>query len=209
MIDFQKIKNFIFDFGGVLYEIDHQRTLIAFSLLSSHPESFTQEKIAQFSSSPALIDIETGNIEPDEFRKRIKESMFLTGDDEKIDDAWNRTLIGLYPDSVEILSGFKHFGNLVLMSNTNEIHYKYFEPQCRDLFSIFEREYYSHIVGMRKPDSKFFSFVLNEMQFKPEETIFIDDTIDNILAAEKLKINTYHINKGNTLSDLLHSVANN
>jgi putative hydrolase of the HAD superfamily len=200
------IKNFIFDFGGVLYEIDHQKTLKAFASLSTQPDKFTNESIKTFSNDPSLIAFEKGDITIAEFRDGIRESMHLLADDVQIDLAWNKTLIELYYYAIPILTEIKKLGNIVLMSNTNILHYNHFEPECRELFSMFDKTFFSFKIGKRKPDEDFFKHVLNKTGFNPKETLFIDDSYINIQTAEHLDIKTFHVYGSQTLSDLLHSV---
>ena len=55
---------------------------------------------------------------------------------------------------------------------------------------FFEKTYYSHEMGMRKPDREIFDFVLNDAQIKPEETLFIDDSPQHLATARSLGIHT-------------------
>ncbi|MDF1549163.1 MAG: HAD-IA family hydrolase, partial [Bacteroidales bacterium] len=70
------------------------------------------------------------------------------------------------------------------------------------LDDLFEKAYYSHTSGMRKPDTAFFELILKENSLIAENTLFVDDFIENINAAESLNIKTYHIANGNTILDL-------
>ena len=87
--------------------------------------------------------------------------------------------------------------NLYLLSNTNSIHLKYFQKIfTRDtgqslLDGYFSKTWYSHVIGLRKPNKEIYEFVLQEKNLKAEETLFIDDTSDNINAAMELGIKTH------------------
>lgn len=71
---------------------------------------------------------------------------------------------------------------------------------------MFTKAYYSHEVKIRKPDAGIFNFLLKDSNLKPEESIFIDDSIDNIKAAENLGIQTFHVKDYNLLSDFASQV---
>jgi putative hydrolase of the HAD superfamily len=63
--------------------------------------------------------------------------------------------------------------------------------------------YYSHHMGMRKPEAAFFEKVLTDQKLKAESVLFIDDTDENIRAAENLGINCWHFKpEKDSLSDL-------
>ncbi|MCP4550566.1 MAG: HAD-IA family hydrolase [Bacteroidetes bacterium] len=65
---------------------------------------------------------------------------------------------------------------------------------------LFIRSFFSFNIKLRKPDINVYKHLINEVSINPSETLFIDDTIQNIQAAKKSGLNTYHI-KGE-LTDL-------
>ncbi|HAL83421.1 MAG TPA: HAD family phosphatase, partial [Mucilaginibacter sp.] len=84
-----------------------------------------------------------------------------------------------------------------LLSNINQIHYDFIMDYLKIEFGfdgnshLFEKTYYSHLVGKRKPDAAIFEQVLNENNLNPAETLFIDDSPQHIATAQKLGIQTY------------------
>ena len=62
-----------------------------------------------------------------------------------------------------------------------------------DFDVIFEKTYYSHQFGRRKPDGDSFSALLKENDLQPEETLFVDDSIQHIESARKIGIRTFHL----------------
>ena len=58
---------------------------------------------------------------------------------------------------------------------------------------LFDAEYYSHLVGMRKPDAEIYEHVLEDQGLTAQETIFFDDNPDNIKSARSLGIQTFHV----------------
>ena len=201
------IKNCIFDFGGVLYKIDPGRSIRAFIALSKQKDIFKPAELKNVMSKPGFQLYESGKIPSAEFRDFIRKELSISADDQTIDRAWNLTLIEKYDFADRIIDEIKPGFNLVLLSNTNEIHYEFFEPQCRDLFSKFDRCFFSHELKTRKPEYEIFEVLLKTMKFKAEETIFIDDSIINIEAAAKLGFATYHINDKNKLDDLFGIIS--
>ena len=58
---------------------------------------------------------------------------------------------------------------------------------------------------MEKPDPRFFELILDHECLLPEETLFIDDTAENIKAAKSLGINTYHISREELVRNLFEN----
>ncbi len=201
------IKNCIFDFGGVLYRIDPARSVRSFFAFSDRKDRFKPAELENILSKPGFQLYESGKISSAEFRNFIREELSISADDQAIDHAWNLTLIEKYDFADRVIDEIKSGFNLVLLSNTNEIHYEFFEPQCHDLFSKFDRCFFSHELKTRKPEHKIFEIILKKMKYKTEETMFIDDSIINIEAAARLGLATYHINYKNKLDDLFGIIS--
>lgn len=73
---------------------------------------------------------------------------------------------------------------ILSLSNTNEIHKEV--NLKRGLFKHFDKSFFSFEIGMKKPDKKIFSFILEKTGLKPTEIIFIDDNEENIENAKEL-----------------------
>ena len=89
------------------------------------------------------------------------------------------------------------------MSNTNSIHQKKyvdaFKKEHQTPFhQLFEKAYYSHEVGIRKPNEEIFQFILEDSNLKAAETLFIDDSFSNLEGAQKAGIQTFHVQNYNT-----------
>ncbi|HAP68902.1 MAG TPA: hypothetical protein DCR04_04125 [Flavobacteriales bacterium] len=206
-VNLKDYQNIIFDFGGVVLNLDYQLTIGAFKKLGlpNFEANFTQ--LAQ----TALFDnFERGEISPKEFRKGLNEAFEEPIEDEKLDHAWNAMLLDLPIERLHLLSQIREEKKLVLLSNTNEIHVEAFESNLKlkhghnDLSGYFETVYYSCRVGMRKPESRIFHHVLEEEGFDPSETLFIDDSPQHIEGARKVGLYAYHLraDQGETILDL-------
>ena len=182
------IKNIIFDFGGVIYDIDHNRSKEAFANLGL--TNFA-ELYGHAVQTHLFEDFETGLVSPSVFRAEIQKHIPAKTSDQKIDAAWNALLIGFKSERLDLLEkAAKHY-RLFLLSNTNQIHYQQYMAELKEqnrlekFIGLFERLYFSHQIGLRKPDAKIFNYVLMENSLNPKETVFIDDYDLNIFAAEK------------------------
>lgn len=188
------IKNIIFDFGGVLFNINYNHTIEAFKKIGlTHFENI----FSQFEASEIAQDVETGKITAEQFYTAIQSAIGKPIAEETILNAWNAMLLSFRKESLEYLKTLSKKYNLYLLSNTNQIHYDAFikmlheETDYESLESFFTMAYYSHIIHLRKPNIDIYEFVLKDANIKAEETLFIDDTSINLTAAGKLGIKTY------------------
>lgn len=196
-------KYIIFDFGGVLYDIDMQRTIDALSALSQKPEIFTNFKISELINFSE--DFEKGEISSEIFINKLRKKLYLSADDNKIINAWNKMLIAPAKESIEVLKTLKKEYFLILLSNTNELHFNYFYPTSKSIFDLMDKIYLSYEMHLRKPDTKIFTHILKENNINENNVIFIDDSLININSAKKSGIKSIHfINL--KLSDLVHTV---
>lgn len=199
------IKNIIFDFGGVILNIDYKLTEIAFAKLGLTDFA----GIYSQSTQKELFDVfEKGLISPADFRKEVKKYINKETSDTQINDAWNAMLLDLPEERITLLDKLKKTHRIFLLSNTNEIHFTAFssymkEKFKRDIFSeVFEKYYVSHKVKMRKPDADIFELVVRENRLRKEETLFIDDSMQHIEGAKKVGLNAIFLEKGKTILDL-------
>lgn len=204
-IDLTGIKNIIFDFGNVLLNIDPALSAKAFTQLG------IKEGIdfwGSRSSSDLLIGLEKGSITPDEFRKGALEMLVPGVTSLQVDEAWNALLLNLPLKRVEKLKALKSQYRIFLLSNSNQIHYECFMSRFEKEFGfslndLFEKLWFSHQLGMVKPNQEIFRFVLSDAGLNPAETLFIDDTLVHVEAARKLGINAVHLQPGVDVTELL------
>lgn len=202
----QNIRNIIFDLGGVLLNIDYQKSTDAFSALgiTRFDRVFTQ-----FHQNKVAQEFEKGLIPASAFRDYVRSISDTYLSDSDIDSAWNAMLLDFPPHRYQLLEKLKASYRTFLLSNTNEIHYNAFQQIIRESFAIdsletlFEKAYYSHQVNLRKPDAEIFNKILTENHLLPFETLFIDDSIQHIQTAEKLGIRAHHLTSDTDISHVL------
>jgi len=202
------IKNIIFDFGGVIYDIDHQKTRKAFEGLGLPDFEKLYGHVVQ---TRLFEDLEVGAISADNFRSAIRVYLPKNITNVQIDKAWNELLLGFNLDRFTLLNKVKNNYRLFLLSNTNEIHYHQYINELRSINQLdeftgfFEKLYFSHQIKMRKPNAEIFQFVLSENSLDPKETAFIDDFKLNITAAEMQGIHGIFLEPGNDITSLFNS----
>ena len=203
-----KIKNIIFDLGGVVLDIDES---IVYKELEKM--GISTSELAQ---SKEFIDImskfDTGIYTAPTFRKKTKT---LLGQekmtDQRFDAIWNAMLLDIPRERIEAIEKVKKHYKIFLMSNSNVIHYDLYVRDLQLRFGyhefdeLFNKSYFSFAEHLEKPDPRFFELILDHEGLLPEETLFIDDTAANIKVAKSLGIKTYHISREELVRNLFEN----
>ena len=188
------LRNLIFDFGGVLINLD----------MEAVPRGL--KKFGMDIPDPGLVQLglqyEIGLLSTEGFLNQAQG--FLSGSStEAIRDIWNQTIADFPIYRLEYLEELRKSGHyrMYLLSNTNALHIEEAEKSMgRETYlrfrNCFHGFYLSHEIGMRKPEPEIFEFVLNENRLNAEETLFIDDTKEHIESASRLGIRTWHLRVG-------------
>lgn len=200
----QGIRHIIFDLGGVLLNLDYNLTEKAFVDLGI--KNFN-EIYSQLKQTPLFDKLEIGEMSRKEFVAAVQQLVAIPLTEEQIYMAWNAMLLDFPIRRLQILQQLRLHYDLVLLSNTNEIHEEAFNKILQgnhgmpNIGVFFDKVYLSHRVGMRKPDTEIFQRILDDTGFKPEYTLFIDDSPQHIEGAKKLGIQTIYLEKGMTIED--------
>ncbi|RLD61466.1 MAG: HAD family phosphatase [Bacteroidetes bacterium] len=199
-----EIRNIIFDFGGVIINIHHSEVEKAFKNLGINQ---FETLFSQATQSDIFQRLEIGTISPGNFRNYLRSIIGKEIPDHKLDFAWNQIIGNYPPHRIKLLSELKKNYNLFLLSNTNIIHYRYYIEKFRNEFgfefqSLFNKTYWSFEISERKPNHSAFTFVLKDNNLIASETLFIDDSVQNIDAAEQMGFQTYLLKNDTDLADI-------
>ncbi|HRN79066.1 MAG TPA: HAD family phosphatase [Ferruginibacter sp.] len=187
-------KNIVFDLGGVLININYQRTIQAFQQLGF--PNF-EEMYSQFKANRLFEQLETGHISEETFYQTLIHSTQNAITRNQITEAWNAMLLNFRIPSLQFLEKLKPNYNVFLLSNTNIIHKRKFDSILQEqtglnaIDPLFHKCYYSHLIGLRKPYREVYQFVLDDAGIQANETLFIDDSQPNIVAAQELGIHAH------------------
>ncbi len=193
---YKDYENIIFDLGGVVIDLDTDRTVQAFADFSKQP--FEQARYS-FQNEKVFTDYEMGQIDDATFRNGIRELFGQEASDEEVDAAWNAMLLEIPKSKIDLIRFLQGKHRLFVLSNTNAIHIRKFNQILKaahgyeSLDPLFETIYYSHDVGLRKPNIDIFEHVINDGKMEPTATVFLDDNAMNVAAAQKTGIHTLHV----------------
>jgi FMN phosphatase YigB (HAD superfamily) len=201
-----KIQSVIFDLGGVLINLDPERTRQSFIKLGT---PHFDQLFTVYKSTQLFYDLETGHVDPDTFIKTLQKETAKGTSEQDIVDAWNAMLLDFRLESLNFVNQLKEKYPTFLFSNTNIIHYNSFQQTIKEttpyetVDALFHKAYYSHEIGMRKPVVDAYRYIINEKGLVAEETLFIDDNKDNIQGAREAGLQTKHLLPGERVEKVL------
>ena len=200
----KKIRNIVFDLGGVLVDLDFKA---AINGLQKAGFANVKEQLQAFDREGIFQKFELGEMTAEEFRTAIRENSTVELTDEEVDALWNAMLLEVPREKLELILHLRGKYMVYLLSNTNSIHWDYV---CKNAFNYrgfrvndyFEETFLSYEMHLAKPDKAIFEKVLQDANLLPEETLFIDDSEANCKAASELGIHTRHYHIGDDLKEL-------
>lgn len=205
-MNLSSFETIIFDLGGVVINLDYYKTTRAFEALGL--KNFG-EMYSQAAQTGLFDDFEKGKSSVPYFLNKLIDFLPAGTTANQVVEAWNAMILDFPIENLQLIERLNLSHKTFLLSNTNEIHIQKVHQHLqlvsphKTLHPYFEKVYFSSDIGMRKPDAEIFEFVLNENKLDPAKTLFIDDTEQHILGAQKVGIQTYHLGKNEGICDIL------
>ncbi|WP_335965859.1 HAD-IA family hydrolase [Galbibacter sp. PAP.153] len=189
------IQNIIFDFGDIFIDLEKAASLNL--ILEKYPDFKLSEEIIQLNNQ-----YEMGLLSTDAFIAAYQK--FLPKENKTgLKNIWNSIILHIPEHRMEFIETLANENKfrLFLLSNTNDLHIeqviKNITPANYErLKNCFEKFYLSHEINLRKPNKDIFEFVLEQNKLIAQETLFIDDTAENIETAKKIGLHTWHLIPG-------------
>ncbi len=189
MVRLSDFDTIIFDFGGVILDIDPDlsRRRFAEMLGIKNARKLEAEQLPQL--------YEKGLISRAEFVSRINQIAGTQLFADEILAAWNAMLLNYKPARIEWIKRLHTTHRLLLLSNTNDSHFEYFHNKLIaeygvTFYQLFDHVYLSHEMGMLKPSHEIYETVIAEQQLNLQRTLFIEDTARNVEGAQEVGLQT-------------------
>ena len=191
----------IFDLGGVIIDLDYQKTIDAFVELGMNNFETIYSQAAQ---QKLVNDFEIGQISPQYFINQLLPFLKNGTSPNKVVEAWNAMILSVPLAKIELLEKLKKKYPLFLLSNTNDLHVPLVRKEWakvtdKPMESFFNKIYFSHELHLRKPNADIFETVCERENLNPKTTLFIDDSIQHIEGAASIGLKTYHLKKSTDL----------
>lgn len=194
----------IFDLGGVIINLDYNRTIHAFEELGM--ENF-HDVYSQAAQTNLFDDFETGKISAQRFINSLLPYLKSGTTPNMVVHAWNAMILDVPKEKLDLLLELKAKYPVFLLSNTNELHVpvvrrEWSKVSDSPMEHYFNRIFLSHEIHQRKPDRSIFEYVCIEERLVPERTLFIDDSIQHIKGASAYGLQTIHLTETESLIQL-------
>jgi glucose-1-phosphatase len=177
-------KAVIFDLGRVLVHFDFRR---GYRALEGHCPYSAAEIPARLASTGLVERFETGLVEPQEFVDRLCAILDLDVDYDRFCAIWSCIFTeALIPES--LLAGIAARYRLLLLSNTNAIHFEMLRANYAPLLRHFHELVLSYEVGAMKPQPAIYAKAIERAGCRPEECFFTDDIAEYVAAARRAGI---------------------
>ncbi|MDR1792009.1 MAG: HAD family phosphatase [Bacteroidales bacterium] len=205
------ISTIIFDFGGVLVDLDTSACLAAFNKLGF---SLISNLIDHYQQKGLLLDFEEGKISTETFFEKMQELMGNNTPISAIGEAYLAFLRDIPTAKLELLLELKKDYKVLLLSNINAFIWEYskkrfFETNGHTLSDYFDRCYLSFEMGVCKPNVAIYQQLLEKENLNPQKCLYIDDSQVNIAAGQQFGFQTYYAQKGEDFTEKIREILKN
>ena len=184
----QGVDAIIFDFGNVLIDLDYPKVIRKFSEISNKKVSEIERMVV---NAPFLQRFEMGLIGPERFRAELNNYLGIKLSESQFDPIWNSMLKHIPKSRLDKVRAIGETYDTYILSNTNIIHELAFEEMVMEetgemsIRDFVKEAFFSHEIGLRKPDAACYNHVVDELSNYPSRMLFLDDRLDNVEAAKK------------------------
>jgi glucose-1-phosphatase len=175
------IRTIVFDLGGVIVGFEFERAYRTIEKLSGLDTPQIRARIRETGLVPLL---ESGKIDPGEFVSRLTAALGVTMSYDEFSALWSSIFLPetLIPES--LLEHLHRHHRLVLLSNTNAIHFEMIR-EAYPLLRHFDHFVLSHEVGAMKPAPEIYREAIRHALCLPEECFYTDDVLEFVEGARR------------------------
>ncbi|TAN63451.1 HAD family phosphatase [bacterium] len=189
----------IFDIGGVLIDFDH---MLICERLAKDCGLTPADVYAKIFTSGIEADYDTGALSTDEFLSAVCRAITLNMPRAELSEIW----CGIFSEKKDVTSIIRSIHGktrLMLLSNTNELHFEYARKKFPVLDSLFEPKFLSFEIGLRKPDPAIYKKVIELTCLNSKDLVYIDDRQDYVDAAQAAGLPSERFTSAENLKKLL------
>ncbi len=189
----ERIKNIVFDFGGVIVNFSREAAVKKFEEIGV---ANANDLLDAYHQKGAFLQVEDGTINAEEFRIILSE---LAGKEltyEQVKEGWLGFMLDVPQYRLEYLLELRKKYKLYILSNTNPYVMSWarsndFTIAGRPLDDYFDKIYTSYELKAVKPGKSIFELMIKDADMLPGETLFVDDGPANIKMAKELGMMTF------------------
>jgi putative hydrolase of the HAD superfamily len=188
---------FLFDLGNTLIKLAYERVLAAICAEAS----VTRDDLVELLEEPGSYrDMERGAVSFYEFYEFLCDHSGYSGSIRDFHRIWSDFFDGTVPGAEDLLERVRERHRVAFLSNSNEIHAEVIPAQFAGLFHKEDPFVFSHRLKCAKPDPEIFRRALEMIGATPQQTVFIDDLLENVLAARALGMRAFQFTDARSLT---------
>jgi len=187
---------FLLDLGNTVIKLAYERVL---ENLCKDAAISRDALVELFEKPGSYRDLERGAITFDEFYDFLRDRAGYRGSLHDFRTIWTDFFDGPMPGIEEVLDRVRERYRVAFLSNSNEVHAEVIPRQYAGLFRKDDRFVFSHRFKCAKPDPEFFSRSLEVVGALPQQAVFVDDLLENVLAARSLGLRAFQFRDSPTL----------
>lgn len=194
------IKAIIFDMGGVM--LQNKVEAVYQKLAEILNISFDELKELQKQHKTEML---SGKMSSQEFAEIIKNNFGL---EINVLEKWKEAYYQVMPvnnELIELVDKLKNNYKVAIISNVPELHAQI--NKDRGLFSHFELALISCDIGLIKPQKEIFALVLERLNLKASDCIFIDDREEHLAMPKEIGFQVIHFKDNQQLKNDLKSLG--
>lgn len=191
-MDLSNIKVLLFDFGGVVVDIDRNNAVQRFEEIGLEQ---ADSLLDSYKQSGIFLQLEEGILTPHEFYEALCDLADKHIPSEQIDYAWMGFFPHINQERLDFINELRKKYRVCLLSNTNPIIMSWarsvqFSQSGKPLDAYFDKLYLSYQMGMVKPKREIFEQILKSENIPANQVMFLDDGPANIEMASSLDFRT-------------------
>jgi len=179
---------FLFDLGNCLIKLAYERVLANIC----RDASVNRDQLIEILEQPGgYRDMERGAVTFREFYDFLCDKAGYRGTTLDLRRVWSDFFDGPIPGVEALLEQIREKYRVAFLSNSNEVHAEVIPRQFAALFRKDDRFIFSHRFRVAKPDPEIFRRALEVIGALPQHVVFVDDLIENVLAARSIGIRSF------------------
>lgn len=179
---------FLFDLGNTVLKLAYERVLENIC----RDASASRDEVVEILELPGgYRDMERGSVSFWEFYEHICDKAGYRGSIRDFHNVWSDFFDGPIPGIEDVLDRVRKRYRIAFLSNSNEVHAELIPRKFAALFRKDDRFIFSHRFRVAKPDPEMFRRALEVIGALPQHVVFIDDLLENVLAARTVGIRSF------------------
>jgi putative hydrolase of the HAD superfamily len=179
---------FIFDLGNTVIKLAYERVMENICKRST----MSRDALVDLLESPgAYRDLERGAVSFEQFYEFLCDKAGYRGTLQDLRETWSDFFVGPLPGIEDLLGRLRRKYRIAFLSNSNEVHAEVIPRKFASLFERDDRLIFSHRFKTAKPDPEMFQRALEVIGALPSQAVFVDDLLENVLAARSVGITSY------------------